>query len=108
MIPSIGYRIEISGRTAVITGDTDHCDDVVKLAQDCDILICECSMPDDKYVKGHMTPSRAAKTARDAGAKSLLLTHFYPECDEIDVAGVCRKYYDGPIFLAQDLMQLRV
>lgn len=30
--------------------------------------------------------------------------HFYPECDNADIEGQCRKTYSGPVYQARDLM----
>jgi ribonuclease BN (tRNA processing enzyme) len=59
-------------------------------------------------VEGHLTPSLAGRIAAEAGAKKLLLTHFYPECESADIEAQCRKTYDGPLILARDLMVVDV
>jgi len=46
--------------------------------------------------------------ASRAAVKTLILTHFYPECDKTDIAKQCRKTYDGKLFLADDLMKIRL
>jgi ribonuclease BN (tRNA processing enzyme) len=46
--------------------------------------------------------------AAKAGVRKLMLTHFYPECDRADIAAECRKTYDGPLVLAEDLMEITV
>jgi len=65
-------------------------------------------LPDKLRVKGHLTPSWAGKIASRAGVKKLVLTHFYPECDQTDIEQECRKTYSGPLLLAEDLMQIEV
>jgi ribonuclease BN (tRNA processing enzyme) len=59
-------------------------------------------------VKGHLTPSEAGKIAAAAGVKKLVLTHFYPPCDEEDMISPCRKFFDGEIVLAEDLMRVEI
>jgi ribonuclease BN (tRNA processing enzyme) len=90
------------------SGDTDFCENAVGLARDADLLICEAAFPDAMKVKGHLTPSLAGRIAMEAGVKRLLLTHFYPECESIDVEAQCRRTYDGPLILASDLMVVDV
>jgi ribonuclease BN (tRNA processing enzyme) len=46
--------------------------------------------------------------AAKAEVRKLVLTHFYPECDQADVAAECRSTYDGPLMLAEDLMEIAV
>jgi ribonuclease BN (tRNA processing enzyme) len=104
---SLGYRItDSSGRSVACSGDTDLCDNLVKLAQGVDILICESAFPDDMKVPGHLTPSLAGEVATQAEVKKLVLTHFYPECDEADLVAQCRKTFKGPLVLAEDLMEI--
>ena len=104
---SLAYKITgPGGKSVVYSGDTGFSENLVLLSKDTDILICESSLPDDYEVAGHLTPSLAGKTASLAGVKMLVLTHFYPECDEVDIAKECRKTYSGPLILAEDLMEI--
>ncbi|MCP4693176.1 MAG: hypothetical protein GY859_34355 [Desulfobacterales bacterium] len=59
-------------------------------------------------VNGHLTPSLAGEIASLAGARKLVLTHFYPECDLVDIEKECGRTYDGPLALAEDLMRVPV
>ena len=106
---SIGFRITTpDGISVAYTGDTDLCDSAVTLAKNADLLICESALPDGMKVPGHLTPSLAGDIATQAKARQLVLTHFYPECDMIDIEAECRKTYHGPLILAEDLMQIEV
>jgi ribonuclease BN (tRNA processing enzyme) len=106
---SIAYRFSgPDGSSVVYSGDTDYTEDLIKLAKDADLLICESALPDNMRVKGHLTPSLAGKIATASGVKKLVLTHFYPECDQVDVTQQCRKTFSGPLVLAEDLMQIDV
>ena len=106
---SIAYRIQDSaGKTVVYSGDTDVSASLGALAKDADLLICESALPDGLKSPGHLTPSLAGAIAAAARVRKLVLTHFYPECDGTDPAGQCRKTYDGPLVLAEDLMELEL
>lgn len=106
---SLGYRIEFeNARSVVISGDTDYCENIVQLAMNTDLLILECSFPDGKKVEGHLTPSWAARIAKESNCKKLLLTHFYPPCDHEDILSQCRRIYHGPLLLGEDLMKIEL
>jgi ribonuclease BN (tRNA processing enzyme) len=106
---SIAYRITGSdGMSVVYSGDTDFSDNLVMLSKDADLLICESALPDKLKVKGHLTPSLAGEIAKRANVRKLVLTHFYPECDLVDIEKECRKAYDGPLVLAEDLMTVDI
>ncbi|MFZ0131106.1 MAG: MBL fold metallo-hydrolase [Desulfobacterales bacterium] len=106
---SLAYRItDARGRAVVYTGDSDVCDNLVAIARDADLFICESALPDDLKVDGHLTPSLAGEVASRAHVGRLVLTHFYPECDQADIEKECRKTYSGPLVLARDLMRLEI
>lgn len=106
---SVGYRIEWEdGRSFVISGDTDYCENLVALASHADLLVLECSFPDEKKVNGHLTPSLAGRIARESDCKKLLLIHFYPICDRYDLLTPCRQVFSGEIILSEDLMRVKI
>jgi ribonuclease BN (tRNA processing enzyme) len=106
---SLAYRIELAdGRSVVYSGDTDDCEDLVRLSMGTDLLVCECALPDEKKAPGHLTPSLAGRIATAAAVKKLVLTHFYPECDRVDLIGQCRRTYSGPLEKAEDLMAIAI
>lgn len=101
---SQGYRLaDADGAVLAYSGDSDECDDLVDLARDADVFLCECSFPDALYAPGHLTPSRAGRLAARAGARKLVLTHFYPECsDPAAILREARGAYAGEIVLGSD------
>jgi ribonuclease BN (tRNA processing enzyme) len=102
---SIACRVTApNGSTMVYSGDTDYSEDLIGLAENADVFICECALPDTMKVTGHLTPSLAGKMAAAANVKKLVLTHFYPPCEDADIEAQCRKTYAGPLALAHDLM----
>ncbi len=106
---SLAYRLtDTRGRSVVYTGDSDLCDNLTVIARDADLFICESALPDAQKVVGHLTPSLAGEIAGWARVGRLVLTHFYPECDQADIEQECRKTYSGPLVLARDLMRLEI
>jgi ribonuclease BN (tRNA processing enzyme) len=104
---SIGYRIEFKdGRSMAVSGDTDYCQNMIDLASGVDILVLECSFPEGKKVEGHLTPSLAGRIALESRCRKLLLTHFYPICDQFDMVGQCRQVFPGEIILGEDRMRI--
>lgn len=104
---SVGYRIEWSdGKSLVISGDTDYCENLLTLASNADLLVLECSFPDEKRMDGHLTPSLAGRIARESRCKRLLLTHLYPICGQYDILTQCKKVYSGEVILSEDLMRM--
>lgn len=105
---AVGYRFERNGKAFVYSGDTDVCDAIIELARNADVLLLECSFPDNMKVAGHLTPTEAGQIASKAEVGKLILTHLYPPCDEIDVAAVSAKQFSGDILVAKDLMKITI
>jgi ribonuclease BN (tRNA processing enzyme) len=106
---SLGYRLEQNGSAALAySGDTDVCDDAVELGRGTDLFILECSFPEGRKRPGHLTPSLAGIIAQKAHARTLVLNHFYPQCDQADLIGPCEQNFDGTVLLAEDMMSFEL
>ncbi len=106
---SIAYRIEDKkGKSIVYTGDTAWCEDLIPFTEDADLLITECSLPENLNIEGHLSPAQAGQLAASAGVKKLILVHFYPEVLSTDIAGECRKHYKGDMILGRDLLSIDI
>lgn len=103
---SLAYRLEAEARALVYSGDTDESDSLVQLAQGADLLVLEAANP--FKVPGHLTPAEAGRLAARAGVKRLLLTHFYPPCDAVDVVALAAQEFKGEIIKAEDGLRLEV
>jgi len=105
---SIALRITgRDGRSVVYSGDTGPCAGLTALARGADLLICEAALPDALQRPGHMTPPLTGRLAAEAGVGLLVMTHLYPACDRIDIESECRRFWSGPLLVAQDLMRIR-
>jgi ribonuclease BN (tRNA processing enzyme) len=105
---SQGYCLDYQGKKIVYTGDTDYDEKLAEIINGADLLICEASFPSKNKVEGHLTPALAGKLANKAKVKCLLLTHFYPECEEVDIIDECRKSFSATLFLANDLAHIKI
>jgi ribonuclease BN (tRNA processing enzyme) len=104
----LGYRIEYKGRTVAYSGDSEFCSPLIDLCRDADVALLDCSFPNQKPGKGHMTPAEAGRVARQAGVKRLFLTHFYPIAEKFDLLSQCAKVFKGQKRLAKDLMRIKI
>ena len=106
---SLAYRVtDQAGRVFAYSGDSQPCDSLVDLARDADLLLIEASTPDGQQLEGHMTPAGAGAVARRAGARKVVMTHFYPACDAADMLGQIRRVFDGVAIIAEDGMKVEV
>ena len=105
---SLGYRIESNGKAIAYSGDTDVCENLVKLGKGTDVLILDCSFPNEMKVKGHLVPEEAAQVARQCSCKRLILSHLYPVCQSDEITEEAKREFKGKILVAHDLMRLTV
>ena len=103
---SVGYRFEIGENVISFSGDSGYCKELISLCNLADVAILECSHADEHAIEGHLSPSLSAKIAEEAGAKKMILTHFYPDALESDIKDVAQKFYKGEVVLAEDGMQI--
>jgi len=124
--PAFAYRFDTPDRSIVFSGDTTPCDNLIKLAKGADVLVHEvihkpslarllARIPNadrllEHIVASHTTHIDVGKVAKEAGVKTLVLTHFVPVddptlTDEMWIEGA-RTQFDGKIIAGKDLMEI--
>lgn len=98
------------GRKIVYTGDTKPFKALIEFAKEADLLIHDSTF-DDKLSKrarddGHSTPSQAAKIAKKANVKQLVLTHISARYKETTVLLEQAKRIFQNVLVAEDLMTI--
>ncbi|WP_153731414.1 MBL fold metallo-hydrolase [Sporosarcina obsidiansis] len=80
-----GFRVEAGDKVVTFSGDTAPSEALLRLAQDADVLIHECSFPEEalEFRKkvgigtfAHTSPIELGKIATQANVKTLIPTHF--------------------------------
>lgn len=99
---SMAYSISTKGRRVVYMGDTGFDRPVAEWASGCDVLLTECSLPEHLAIPTHCTPREAGAMAAVAQCGHLVLTHFYPPVEAVDIEAEVRTQYDGVVTLATD------
>lgn len=99
---SVAYSMERGGRRIVYTGDTGPSPDLAAWAHGCDLLVCECSLPQAMGIPEHLTPEQCAELAAAAAPKRLALTHFYPPVESVEIRAIVGTRFAGPVTLAVD------
>jgi ribonuclease BN (tRNA processing enzyme) len=114
-LTSYGYRLEADGKSFVYSGDTGPCRALATLAKDCDVLVHMChylsgtafSRTFAAFTMGHL---EVAELARDAGVRSLVLSHITEQFDRPGVRErvlreVC-EIYKGDVYFGEDLTEI--
>ena len=127
--PAVGYRFDYKGRSLVISGDTSPSPTLIRHATGAELLVHEAlnremvdmigsalaSRGDKRAAKimkdvlnSHTSPVEAARIAKRAGVKALVLTHIVPAVpfsylNALYLKGTAAEF-SGPITLGEDGM----
>ncbi|MEU3663384.1 MBL fold metallo-hydrolase [Streptomyces sp. NPDC032940] len=97
-----GLRAEGAGRVLAYSGDSGPCAALTGLARDADLFLCEADI--DTHREGeqvHLTPEDAGDTAREAGARRLLVTHVGPTLTPATATARAAAAFGGPTATAR-------
>lgn len=75
---SLGYRVELNGRTIVYSGDTGWTEALLEFSAGSDLFICECSFFSTR-VDSHLDYFRLREHAHRLTTRRLVLTHLGDE-----------------------------
>ncbi|MFJ6717611.1 MULTISPECIES: ribonuclease Z [unclassified Streptomyces] len=100
------------GQRFAFVMDTRLCAGVDALAEGCDMLVIESTFLDEDVAlavdHGHLTAGQAARVAKDAGVRHLVLTHFsqrYPDPAEFERQARAAGF-EGELTIAADLVRV--
>ncbi|GLW05033.1 MBL fold metallo-hydrolase [Microtetraspora sp. NBRC 13810] len=79
-VETYGFRVSYGGHSVAYSADTGESAELVKLAADADLLLCEASFLDEPGLPTglHLNGRQAAEHAAGAGVGTLVLTHLVP------------------------------
>jgi ribonuclease BN (tRNA processing enzyme) len=109
IVPALGFRVRVGDTTIVFASDQNGSDErFTEFAKDANLLVMHMAVPESatgSALQLHARPSRIAELASEAGAKTLLLSHFMARSlRNLDAnLDVVRQGFDGNIFVAEDL-----
>jgi ribonuclease BN (tRNA processing enzyme) len=113
----VAFRVDSDEGSVCYSGDSGACPELVELARGCDVLIhmnhhFSGTEPSAAYRAACGSHDDNARVARDAGVKTLVLTHLL---DQIDRPGTrerivheIQRVFPGRVVWGEDLMTLEV
>jgi len=124
--PAFAYRFDCPDRSIVISGDTRASDRLIALARGADVLVHEAlylpaleqliaTEPNAKTLREHLLASHTpladvGRVAREAGVKTLVLSHLvpggYPFIQDQVWMEAIRPHFSGKILIGRDLMEI--
>jgi ribonuclease BN (tRNA processing enzyme) len=104
---ALGLKDEDS-KLFVYTSDTGFSEDLGPFAKHAALLLMECSFRRNKPVQKHLELADAMRLAHECAPEKLVLTHLYPEWDNVDLAAEARPLWSGETIEAKDGLQLEI
>jgi ribonuclease Z len=120
--PALGYKVEYGGYSAVISGDTRFCENLIEQARGCDVLVHEVIAADmlrkeargnleamERVIAHHTTPDQAGEIFSRVKPKLAVYSHIIPiTASACDLIPPTRKTYNGPLEVGEDLMTIKI
>jgi ribonuclease Z len=122
--PSVGYRIDYAGRSAVISGDTRFSENLITFAKGADVVIHEVAAAKEELLRAdeasrrilanHTTPQQAGTVFDRVKPKLAVYTHVIllgPAATAVtdqELVTMTRQTYGGPLEVGEDLMTIGI
>ncbi|MFH5799283.1 MBL fold metallo-hydrolase [Haladaptatus sp. CMAA 1911] len=103
----LAYRFEDE---FTFSGDSEAFEGLANFADGCDVLVHDCSFPDEVDVANHPTPSQLGEALSGTDIGRVYLTHLYPHTDGNHEAMLnsIAEQYDGDVGFAEDLLSVEL
>ena len=108
-VETLASRVEGGGKVIAYTGDSAPTENLHHAARDADLLMADATWLERErpLPSGvHMTGHEAGRTAAEANAQRLMVTHVFPSNDPAEVSAEAARAFDGEILTAFDLQEL--
>jgi ribonuclease BN (tRNA processing enzyme) len=122
VFPALGFRFDTPHGSVVFSGDTAPCGNIVRLAQEADVLVHEViaverlaqrlrRLPNFEAIRNHLagshsTPEQVGEIATQANVRTLVLSHLVPgdvDLTEAEWEARVRPHFAGEIVCGVDL-----
>jgi ribonuclease BN (tRNA processing enzyme) len=110
-VPNAGIRLTTADRTLAYTGDTGPDPRLVELGADADLYVMEATLqaePPPGEPRHLLTAREAGRFAAAAGARRLLLTHFWPGSDRGVSLRQAAAEFGGEVLAAEEDLVVEV
>jgi ribonuclease BN (tRNA processing enzyme) len=113
-VPNSGVRLSAPGLTVAYTGDTGPDIALGELGREADLYIVEATSRNQRATTTqsptgagmHLTSREAGEAAAAAGARRLLLTHFWPGNDRERSRAEAAEVFGGEVLLADEGLEV--
>lgn len=104
-VPNAGIRLQAGGIKLAYTGDCGPSPLLAELGRDADLFIVEATDREgetQQQTRNLMSAAEAGYWASRAGARRLMLTHFWPGNSRANSLAAAREHFDGEVLIADE------
>jgi ribonuclease BN (tRNA processing enzyme) len=106
---SLALCVDDGKSSVVFTSDTYFDELLIDFAREADLLLIECSFVNHKPVFKHLNLAEAIYIANQAKVKKVVLTHFCPEWDDVDIrTEIIKQKPTCTVYVASDGLLLEI
>ena len=101
------YRV---GEEFCFSGDSEAFAELTAFADGCEVLVHDCSFPDEVDVSNHPTPGQLGAVLTEIDIGTVYLSHLYPHTDDKheEMLDSMAEHYDGEVRVGKDLDTVRI
>lgn len=103
---SHAYRFVVGNKIIVFSGDSAKCSAIEKACKNADLFICDASYPKGKSNPAHMDTHDIGTIAQKCQVKKVILSHLYPQIDNINLVKEVKEKFSGEVIKGKDLMTI--
>lgn len=99
-------RFELENKVFTFSGDSVVNDGVEQASKGADLFLCDASYAKGKGSPAHMATNEIGEIAEKSKVKKVVLTHFYPNTQKVNLVAEVEEKYSGEVIRGADLMEL--
>lgn len=101
-------RFEADGKVFTFSGDCIKCKGLEDACKNADLFICDTSYSKGNGNVAHLDSLEVGEIAQGSNVKKLVLTHFYPRAESVDLEAEVKEKYSGEIIKGKDFMKFEI
>lgn len=103
---SYAYRFTVGDKVIVFSGDSALCPGIQKACVNADLFFCDTSCAKGEGNSAHMDTYEIGTISESGNVKKVVMSHFYPQTDTVDLAGEVKEKFSGEVVRGKDLMEV--
>ncbi len=101
-------RFETNDKIITFSGDSTDCQGVRDACRNANLFVCDASYSKGNSSPAHMDTASIGDISQNSQVKKVLLTHFYPQVENMDLVSEVKEKFTGVVIKGQDLTEIEL